>query len=362
MAELETIESQLLESAATYVEQTKIARHRYYHAMSELMTLVNRWEEAQRFNELSIDTINRTLDSNNYRDRVAHATYQLKRASLWPMETEEEASKKMKHYKSYLSEVGPHVNSGNGHLIARVYYEKAGDLINRGKLKEAVGDMERAFTILEGFYGWVDSLTCRVGASLSRVYLDVGRLDFGIILAEKTLIGMELYPTMFDLDELTSLGIYLARAYEKKKYFPYQQATITRTFNLLKRRKSMEDEQLYQECIFRLENILASCKYFAGEYPVAYTILKKLNDQATNDRNFMDSWMARDAPEAGLELAFMKYFRGATYIRMGELEPGMTAFNESKDKFVELGRDDWVKRVETTMDEAMQKLTEPIKV
>lgn len=335
----------------------QIPKHKLYHSLSELMSVVNRVDEAQRFNQLSLECI-RGYNVDNFRDRVAHAIYQLKRASMWPMETEEEADKKMKHYTSYLTEVGPHVNSSNGHLIARVYYEKAGHLINQDKLKESLPDMERAFTILEGFYGWVDSLTCRVGASLSRVYLDVGRIDFGIIMAEKTLIGMELYPTMFDLDEITLLGIHLARSYEKKKYFPYQQATLTRTFNLLKRRKSFEDPQLYQECVFKLENILASSKYLAGEYPVAFTILKKLNDQ-TNDENFMNAWMEKDEADAGLEYAFMKYFRGATLIRMNDFDGGVRSLNESKDKFTELGRDDWVKRVSANIDEALSKIAEP---
>jgi tetratricopeptide (TPR) repeat protein len=349
--ELQEIDSNELESFIPLVQSTNgaIPVHKAYYSLSELMSMVGRLAESRYFIEKALESMKQLSQLTN-KDRAQNAQYLLKNATFLT-----DRQKRTKAYRAYLQEIGPNINRSNGHLIANVYYELAGDKIENNQIKESIVDLEKAFSICEGYYGWMDSLTSRIAVPLARIYLSENRIDFGIILAEKALIGFELFPSMFDLEELALTGIYLARAYEKKKFFPYQQATITRTYNLMKKYKTNENEQIYREYIFRLENMLANSKYVQGDLATAYAILKKLND-LTKDESFMSKWKERDEVEATLEFAFLKYFTGVTLVSSGDIFTGIEQLEASKATFESLGRDDWVKRVEENITEANEQV------
>lgn len=67
---------------------------------------------------------------------------------------------------------------------------------------------------------------------LSKLYLENDNIDAGIIVGEKALIGLEIHHRGSDPCQITTLGCYLAKGYEKKKSFEMEQITISRVINV----------------------------------------------------------------------------------------------------------------------------------
>lgn len=101
-------------------------------------------------------------------------------------------------------------------------------------LKMAIKGLERAYTIFESYYGWHTPATVDLAQKLSKLYFENNRLDLGIIIAEKAFVAMELCMQEDNNDprQIVQMGMYLAKAYEKKRLFDLQQNTITRTMNV----------------------------------------------------------------------------------------------------------------------------------
>ncbi|KAL9646684.1 hypothetical protein ABK040_001107 [Willaertia magna] len=260
-----------------------------------------------------------------------------------------------KLHKQAIEEIGPKVNWKNGMETASAFHEMGEYYLatdNNSTLR-AIQCFEKALSICESFYGWTTPQTTKTALILSRLYLETNRIDFSIILGEKALVGVELFLETYDAEVITVSGAYLARAYEKKGFLPFQQSTITRVYNILRRKKSETDSNVYLRCVFKLENMLGACRYMQGSLQIAEQTFEKL-DQLSG--TISAEWIEAEPEEARFEIAHMRYFNGACKIGLGKYQQGIEELQKSKQMFQTLLRSDWVGRIDELLNEAKVRL------
>jgi len=252
-----------------------------------------------------------------------------------------------------ISEIGPKVTWKNGIEAATAFHELGEYYLGvKGETGKAVQSFEKALSICEGFYGWTVPQTTKTALILSRLYLETNKVDFSIILGEKSMVGIELFLNTYEAPFITTSGAYLARAYERKGFLPFQQSTITRVYNILRRKKADTDSQTYMECVFKLENMLGSCRFLQGHLKIADQTFLKLDQLA---ESVMPEWLKKDPEEAQFELAYMKYFKGVCKVTLKEHAAGIEELEQSKAIFLRVGRDDWASNCDHYINEAKGK-------
>ncbi|EFC36086.1 predicted protein [Naegleria gruberi] len=224
-----------------------------------------------------------------------------------------------------IQEIGPKVTWKNGLEASLAFHELGEYYLNRGETGKAVQNFEKSLSISEGFYGWMSPQTTKTALLLSRLYLETNKVDFSVILGEKALIGIELFLDLYEAQLITISGSYLARAYERKGFYPFQQSTISRVYNILRRKKNETDTQTYMECVFKLENMMGSCRFFQGHLKLADQTFTKLDQLA---ESVMPEWIKKDSEEAQFELAYMKYFTGISKIGLQENSQGISELEQ----------------------------------
>ncbi|EFC40989.1 predicted protein [Naegleria gruberi] len=237
-----------------------------------------------------------------------------------------------------IQEIGPKVTWKNGLEASLAFHELGEYYLNRGETGKAVQNFEKSLSISEGFYGWMSPQTTKTALLLSRLYLETNKVDFSVILGEKALIGIELFLDLYEAQLITISGSYLARAYERKGFYPFQQSTISRVYNILRRKKNETDTQTYMECVFKLENMMGSCRFFQGHLKLADQTFTKLDQLA---ESVMPEWIKKDSEEAQFELAYMKYFKGISKIGLKENSQGISELEQARKIFLNLQRQDW---------------------
>nr|CAG4718882.1 unnamed protein product [Naegleria fowleri] len=243
-----------------------------------------------------------------------------------------------------ITEIGPKVTWKNGSEAAIAFHELGEYYLGvKVETAKAIQSFEKALSICEGFYGWTTPQTTKTAIILSRLYLETNKVDFSIILGEKALVGIELFLDSYEAPFITITGAYLARAYERKGFLPFQQSTITKVYNILRRKKAETDSQTYMECVFKLENMMGSCRYLQGHLKLADQTFSKLDQLA---ESVMPEWLKKDPEEAKFELAYMKYFKGVSKIGLKETSEGVKELEQAKAIFLNIERHDWANHCE----------------
>lgn len=82
----------------------------------------------------------------------------------------------------------------------------------------------------ENFFGYKHSETLESGLLLSKILIELEKIDQAIFTLEKVLIAMDV--STQNLEMLVDTGLLLARAYGIKKRYTQQQNILTRIFHV----------------------------------------------------------------------------------------------------------------------------------
>ena len=104
-------------------------------------------------------------------------------------------------------------------------------------------------------------------------------------------------------------------------------------------------------CLYKLENMLAICRLFMGDFKEAFFIFKTLE---TKEEKLMPHWKNSNEEEAQNELAARYFFSGITLYEMKDLEPSKKNFIHAKKIFKKIGNE----KYKNHCDEYLQKLIE----
>lgn len=111
----------------------------------------------------------------------------------------------------------------------------------------------------------------------------------------------------------------------------------------------MLDPQLYQESVFKLQNMMGACRFLSQEFRHASVIYKRLD---RNVEKILPGWLKRQPMEARFELGHMKYFRGATLVKLQRFDDGIQSIKEAVNEFEKCGHGEWVAQCKRNIEEA----------
>eukprot|EP01080_Neovahlkampfia_damariscottae_P000562 gene562-8072_t len=214
-------------------------------------------------------------------------------------------------------------------------YQELGNIFEKKDPKKSLEFFEKAFTILETYIGFKHENTTKSAIQLGKVLVQQEKETYAIHILEKALVAAEILN--LSVEQISNAGLYLGKAYSSLKKFQLQRTTLTRVIRIAKEKVEEEGESISSKIsLYKLENMLAICRLFLGDFKEAFFIFKTL---ASAEEKLMPEWRNLNENEVQIELSARYFFSGISLFELGDFENSKKNFMLAKKIYKKIGNE-----------------------
>jgi tetratricopeptide (TPR) repeat protein len=122
---------------------------------------------------------------------------------------------------------------------------------------------------------------------------------------------------------------------------------------MLQRRGDDGDPDTFNECLFRTENLVGAIRFHRGEFAVALKAFENVQKSYV-DSGVYEKWKVRDAASAEFEYAYLLYFRGVTWVSVGQYEKAYQDLENALEIFKRGGYTSWADQCEMNIKQGRE--------